>query len=206
MGAASGLSVFSTHLFERDDLPSRRFRLRRALTRQSVLQKAAHLIRRGLLHLGGHMGVSVQRESRAVVAQHTGYRLYVHPIEQGRRGECVPICYNKDKSGNPLRTKENRTCPYSFSNCFLSKIRLLRLRSERRCCVRNKAKFAKPGNYRHRKQNTAAVQRSSQLLCTCAGEPTTYTMDSVHTAGPVYPFSGKYARKILRLDQSTCLF
>ena len=36
--------------------------------------------------------------------------------------------------------------------------------------------------------------------CTCAGELTTYTMDSVHTAGPVYPFSGKYARKILRLD------
>ena len=27
-------------------------------------------------------------------------------------------------------------------------------------------------------------------------------MDSVHTAGPVYPFSGKYARKILRLDGS----
>ena len=41
-----------------------------------------------------------------------------------------------------------------------------------------------------------------QFPCTCAGEPTTYTMDSVHTAGPVYPFSGKYARKILRLDGS----
>lgn len=41
-----------------------------------------------------------------------------------------------------------------------------------------------------------------QFPCTCAGEPATYTMDSVHAAGPVYPFSGKYARKILRLDQS----
>ena len=28
----------------------------------------------------------------------------------------MPICYNKDKSGNPLKIKENRTCPYSFSN------------------------------------------------------------------------------------------
>ncbi len=42
--------------------------------------------------------------------------------------------------------------------------------------------------------------KERQFLCTCAGELTTYTMDSVHTAGPVYPFSGKYARKILRLD------
>ena len=115
----------------------------------------------------------------------------------------MPICYNKDKSGTPLKLKENRTCPYSFSNQIPGKIRPLRLRSERRCYVRDKAKFSKPEarTYWHRKQNTA-VQRSSHLLCTCAGEPTTYTMDSVHTAGPVYPFSGKYARKILRLDGS----
>ena len=27
----------------------------------------------------------------------------------GRSGLCVPICYNKDKSGNPLKIKEKRT-------------------------------------------------------------------------------------------------
>ena len=63
----------------------------------------------------------------------------------GRSGLCVPICYNKDKSGNPLKIKENRTCPYSFSNHIPSKIRPLRPRSERRCYVRDKAKYAKPG-------------------------------------------------------------
>ena len=168
--------------------------------------KIPHRLRRPILLLPGGVGIGAEGKACVIVAQHTGDCFHIHAVLESQSRECVPICYNKDKSGNPLRTKENRTCPYSFSNCFLSKIRLLRLRSERRCCVRNKAKFAKPGNYRHRKQNTAAVQRSSQLLCTCAGEPTTYTMDSVHTAGPVYPFSGKYARKILRLDQSTCLF
>ena len=111
------------------------------------------------------MGVSVQGEPCAVVPQHPGDRLDVHPILQGYRGECVPICYNKDKSGNPLKIKENRTCPYSFSNHIPSKIRPLRLRSERRCYVRDKAKFAKPGarTYWNRKQNTA-VQRNCRSL------------------------------------------
>ena len=77
----------------------------------------------------------------------------------------LSLCYNKDKSGNPLKIKENRTCPYSFSNHIPSKIRPLRLRSERRCYVRDKAKFAKPGarTYWNRKQNTA-VQRNCRSL------------------------------------------
>ena len=168
--------------------------------------EVSHRLRRPILLLPGGVGVGAEGEARIVVSQHTGDRFHIYTVLEGQSRECVPVCYNKDKSGNPLKIKENRTCPYSFSNHIPGKIRLLRLRSERRCCVRNKAKFAKPGNYRHRKQNTAAAQRSSQLPYACAGEPTTYTMDSVHTAGSVYPFSGKYARKILRLDQSTCLF
>lgn len=111
------------------------------------------------------MGVSIQGEPCAVVPQHPGDCLDVHPVLQGHRGECMPICYNKDKSGNPLKIKENRTCPYSFSNHIPSKIRPLRLRSERRCYVRDKAKFAKPGarTYWNRKQNTA-VQRNCRSL------------------------------------------
>jgi hypothetical protein len=45
-----------------------------------------------------------------------------------------------------------------------------------------------------------------QFPCTCAGELPTYTMDSVHTAGLVYPFGWKYARKILRLDGPSRIF
>ena len=47
------------------------------------------------------MGVSVQGEPCAVVPQHPGDRLDVHPILQGYRGECVPLWHNKDKSENP---------------------------------------------------------------------------------------------------------
>ena len=41
------------------------------------------------------MGVGVQREAHAVVAQHTGHRLHVHAVEQSSRGKCVPLWHNK---------------------------------------------------------------------------------------------------------------
>ena len=53
-------------------------------------------------------------------------------------GTGVPICYNKDKSGNPLKIKENRTCPYSFSSYIPGKIRSLKRWTERGCYVRDK--------------------------------------------------------------------
>ena len=79
----------------------------------------------------------------------------------GRSGLCVPICYNKDKSGNPLKIKEKRTCPCSFSNHIPGKIRSQRPWTERGCCIKDKAKFTKSRarTCKHRKQNTA-VQRN----------------------------------------------
>ena len=111
------------------------------------------------------MGVDVGRGAGLGVAQLPGDNHQGDTIGNHQGGVCVPICYNKDKSGNPLKIKENRTCPYSFSNHIPSKIRPLRLRSERRCYVRDKAKFAKPGarTYWNRKQNTA-VQRNCRSL------------------------------------------
>ena len=170
---------------------------------QNVFHEVLHAGGAVLFHALGEMAVFIQGKGGGGVAHVGLHGFYIVPGPDRVHGISVPICYNKDKSGTPLKLKENRTCPYSFSNQIPGKIRPLRLRSKRRCYVRDKAKFSKPEarTYWHRKQNTA-VQRSSHLLCTCAGEPTTYTMDSVHTAGPVYPFSGKYARKILRLDRS----
>lgn len=73
----------------------------------------------------------------------------------------MPICYNKDKSGNPLKIKEKRTCPCSFSNHIPGKIRPQRPWTERGCCIKDKAKFTKSRarTCKHRKQNTA-VQRN----------------------------------------------
>lgn len=44
----------------------------------------------------GHMGVSVQREPRTVVPQHSGDGLDVHPVLQGYRSECVPQVVKSD--------------------------------------------------------------------------------------------------------------
>jgi len=48
------------------------------------------------------VGVGVQGESGTVVAQHSGEGLYVYAVLQRQDGECVPIGYNKDKSGIPV--------------------------------------------------------------------------------------------------------
>ena len=51
--------------------------------------KAADLLCRASLHIVGDMGVGVQSESRAVVAQHAGQGLHVHAAGDRHRGECV---------------------------------------------------------------------------------------------------------------------
>ena len=64
-----------------------------------------HGLRRLPLGRGGHMGVGVQGEPGAVVAQHPGDSLYVHPILQGQGCEGVPLRYNCDKPEKPRRIK-----------------------------------------------------------------------------------------------------
>lgn len=41
------------------------------------------------------MGVGVQRESGAVMSQHSGYRFDVHAVLQSKRCKGVPLRYNK---------------------------------------------------------------------------------------------------------------
>ena len=53
------------------------------------LHEAADLLCRTSLHIIGDMGVGVQREACAVVAQHTGQRLYIHAAGDGHGRECV---------------------------------------------------------------------------------------------------------------------
>ena len=61
----------------------------------------AHCLRRFHLRVGGDVGVSVQREPRRVVAQHTADGLDVHAVLQGHRREGVPLRYNYDKPEKP---------------------------------------------------------------------------------------------------------
>ena len=52
------------------------------------------------LHPLGGVGIGVQREARAVVAQRIGESLHVHTVLQGERSERMPLCHNRDKSEN----------------------------------------------------------------------------------------------------------
>ena len=67
--------------------------------------EAADFLRRTSLHIVGDMGVGVQGESRAVVAQHVGQSFYIHAAGDGHRGECVPLRYNYDKPEKPRITR-----------------------------------------------------------------------------------------------------
>ena len=47
------------------------------------------------------MGVGVQGNPGAVVAQHAGDGFHIHSVLQGQSCECVPLWHNKDKSESP---------------------------------------------------------------------------------------------------------
>lgn len=63
--------------------------------------EAADLLSRTSLHIVGDVRVGVQREARAVVAQHAGQGLHVHATGDGHGREGVPLRYNYDKPEKP---------------------------------------------------------------------------------------------------------
>lgn len=63
--------------------------------------EAADLLSRASLHIVGDVRVGVQREARAVVAQHAGQCLHVHAAGDRYGGECMPLRYNYDKPEKP---------------------------------------------------------------------------------------------------------
>lgn len=48
------------------------------------------------------MGVGIQGETGAEVAQDGGDGFHVHPVLEGQGSEGVPLRYNKDKRKNPV--------------------------------------------------------------------------------------------------------
>ena len=62
------------------------------------------------------MGVGVQGEPGAVVAQHPGHRFHVHSVLQGQGGERVPLRYNYDKPEKPRRIKGFEVFSLVFSS------------------------------------------------------------------------------------------
>ncbi len=53
------------------------------------------------MHVGGYMGVSVQREAGIGVPEDSGQRLGIHTTRQRVGGEGVPLRYNYDKPEKP---------------------------------------------------------------------------------------------------------
>ena len=49
----------------------------------------------------GDMGVRIQREAGAVMAQHTGYRFHIGAGLQSQGRKCMPLRYNYDKPEKP---------------------------------------------------------------------------------------------------------
>ena len=75
-----------------------------------------HGLRRLSLSRGGHMGVGVQGEPGAVMAQHPRDGLYVHPVLQSQSCEGVPLRYNYDKPEKPRRIKGFEVFSLVFSS------------------------------------------------------------------------------------------
>ena len=58
-------------------------------------------VRRLPFHPLGSVGIGIQCESRAVMAQRVGEGLHVNSILEGQCSERMPLWHNKDKSENP---------------------------------------------------------------------------------------------------------
>lgn len=81
-----------SHLLERDHLAPtslRRVGRLRGGGCRGGFHEAADLLCRTSLHIVGDVRVGVQREARAVVAQHAGQGLHIHTAGDRHRGECV---------------------------------------------------------------------------------------------------------------------
>ena len=61
----------------------------------------AHLFGGAFLHLPCDVGVGAECEACVKVAEHTGYRFYVHAVLERQGCECVPLRYNYDKPEKP---------------------------------------------------------------------------------------------------------
>lgn len=87
-----GHLLFLADLLERYHLtPALLRRIRRLGFRfgRSRFHEAADLLCRASLHIVGDMGVGVQGEARAVVAQHAGQGFHIQAAGDRHRGECV---------------------------------------------------------------------------------------------------------------------
>ena len=62
--------------------------------------EGAHPLGGILLHFIGHVGVGVQGEARAVVAQDAGHCFGIYTLLNGQGCEGMPLWHNKDKSEN----------------------------------------------------------------------------------------------------------
>ena len=74
--------------------------------RRCSLHKPADLIRRALLHLVGHMRVSIQRKACTVMPQHAGQSLGVHAALHGEGGKCVPKVVEPHAGVNSCRRQQ----------------------------------------------------------------------------------------------------
>ena len=72
--------------------------------------------------VGGHMGVSVQRETRRVVTEHTADGFHVHTVLKCHRREGVPLRYNNDKQKKPLFSRGLSVCRLLFNSFSKLKI------------------------------------------------------------------------------------
>ena len=93
-----------SHLLERYHLAPillRRIGRFRGVGCRCRFHEAADFLRCASLHIVGDVRVGVQREARAVVAQHTGQGFHIHAAGDGHGREGVPLRYNCDKPEKP---------------------------------------------------------------------------------------------------------
>lgn len=118
-------SFLLPHPLERDHLAPASLRRVGRLGLQlggGCFHKAADLLRRASLHIAGDVGIGVQGEPGAVMAQHTGECLYIHSAGEGHSGEGVPLRYNNDKQKKPLFSRGLSVCRLLFNSFSKLKI------------------------------------------------------------------------------------